>query len=140
MSKFYLCDECLAIYDGDFIKYPYCPNKECLSCNAELIELDELMLAPIRHLLALGYRTLNCCSGHFYNSYLSTYIMFDKHSIPDSCPEGWYKDDDCIRYKSIEYLDWNKLTDIEKELYILDAMINLYHWVSSLPPNENFNK
>lgn len=136
MSNFYLCNECFTIYDGDLIKYPYCPNKECLSCDAELIELDELMLIPIRHLLSLGYRTLSCCSGHFYDSCLSMYIMFDQYSVPDTCPIGWYKNGNCIRYKLVEPLSWNKLTDIEKELCIFEGMTNLYYWISSRLPNK----
>lgn len=140
LSNFYLCDECFTIYDGDLIKYPYCPNKECLSCGTELIELDELMLIPIRHLLSLGYRTLYCCSGHFYDSCLSTYILFDRDNMPDTYPKGWHTDGNCIRYKPVEILEWNRLTDVEKELYIFEGMTNLYYWVSSLPPNDNFEE
>ena len=139
MTKYYLCRECGKIYDGDLIKYPYCPDLECNSCDIELIELDELMLYPIKVLNEKGYITSFCCSGHAFNNIFQTYICFDSIYKPNGCPKNWKREEDdycerlCLRAKGLNYKEWNNATEPERQKIIFKRMLDLYDWVDKLP-------
>ena len=132
--KYYLCLDCFKIYDGDLLKYPYCPDLNCNSCDQQLVEIDELMIYPIIKLNQLGYYTRFCCSGHAYNDCLSTYIMFDSDYMPDTIPEDWVKDESCIRYRLPDDKKWYSTSAKERQANIFRAMEKLYDWCDNLEP------
>lgn len=132
--KYYLCLDCFKIYDGDLLKYPYCPDLDCNSSDQQLVEIDELMIYPIIKLNQLGYYTRFCCSGHAYNDCLSTYIMFDSGYMPSTIPEGWVKDGSCIRYRPPEDKEWYNISTKKRQTIIFKAMKKLYDWCDNLEP------
>lgn len=129
--NYLLCLDCFSVYDAEFLKYPYCPKINC-DRNTELIELDELMIEPIKILNQKGYVTEYCCSGHLYENFLSTYIMFNKHYMPTTLPKDWILDEynnSIIRYRDSQWKD-KKVSQRQKS--INKAIQSLLEWSENL--------
>lgn len=140
MSNYWLCRSCGKIYDINAINSFQCPDVSCNSLEKSLIELDELMLYPIKILYEKGYVTYFSCSGHaFNNNLLTTYIVFDETYKPDSAPNNWYIEENCIRCKEIDYDSWRKMSEIKRQEIIFQRMTDLYKWVEELPICESEN-
>jgi hypothetical protein len=133
-----LCLECFDVYEDEAMfktKYDYdtemyCPKK---SCKGIVIEVDELLLLPIKILNQKGYITKYCCSGHIYSSYPQTYIVFEDDINLPNIPNGFYVDAErCIR-KDFNYKKNNELL-LQKE--IIKTVIDILSWVKKLPKLE----
>ena len=91
MSDILMCPCCYKVYRKELVDLSWnrCPDIECDSCDAEMFEIDELMIEPIRILNKKGYTTRFCCSGHVYESFKSSYISFHHLIDLNSAPVGW---------------------------------------------------
>lgn len=135
MSKM-LCLGCGEIYDKEMIKElygdRYCPKMECRGV-VPLIEIDELMIYPIKIINEKGWSTKGCCSGHLYNSYVSAYIYFDEEFWPEiEPPEYWYWDENFLRTTDIikSYFDL-----VDRQKYLFKFIQSLLKWCEELPYN-----
>lgn len=126
--RYLVCKKCCTVYNADFInpRYPdVCPKADC---NYKLAELDEEMIIPITKLWSKGYATKYSCSGHIFDDPMAGgYIMFGEYNMPNSCPDGWYVDDDCIRYDFPKINGKHTRRDIIKE-----KIDNLNKWAANL--------
>lgn len=131
-SGIYMCPICYKIYDSSLLKFHeayggfLCPDIECDEGGAELFEVDELMVKPIRILNQKYYCTLACCSGHLYGNSVSAYIMFDERTCPEGAPKGWIRENKTtIRY------------NLPKKITSLEYIMDLIKWCEELPENED---
>lgn len=123
-------------------------HKECLSpnhrdeyicpktsCAGDLIDLDDMMITPIKILNQKGYHTTFCCSGHSYEKHPNAYISFYKPLPNDIKIEGcWYIDDNRCSIRTLDAEDYK--TEYEKYRYILLYLHELIDWVQTLPDLE----
>ena len=134
MSGFCLCLDCGGVFEKDYLNNQgvFQFERPCpvAGCDGQLIELDEEMIEPIWILNNKGYLTKYCCSGHMHQQpeikYIYGYIMFYEDTIElmkeqkIDCPEGWYYDGNCIRYK------------ITREESLMDTKIKMNRKIESL--------
>ena len=129
-----ICLDCYEIYDksriveedcyGGYV-HNLCPKS---SCEGDVVEIDELMVLPIKILNEKGYFTRFCCSGHYYNSCVNTYIKFRENYSFKTLPKNFVQDDaDTIRR------NYDKdLSDAGLYISILQASNSLLEWAESL--------
>lgn len=120
-----ICLECFELFDPQFLtkesvfEYQPCPLKRC---DGHVIHLDELIAPTIILLNQKGYYTLFCCGGHWYENYVSPYIMFEPNCLPPSLPKAFIWDDNTIRYRGTPIHDkplpvkFKKITKINQDL------------------------
>lgn len=120
---YWLCLQCFETFHGDrFMPNPtrkkMCPKA---GCSGDLVEIDELMLEPIRILNQKEYYTAYCCSGHTYRDYGEMYIAFANGIKVNTAPEGWkLEGGHSIRHKFKEGISkTEKLKDICKHISTL---------------------
>jgi hypothetical protein len=115
----------------------YCTDK---TCGGEVIELDELMLAPITTLWAKGYKTDYCCSGHPEVKCSRTYIKFEIGIDVPNIPAGFTKSistwDGSVVVET--HFDTNltkarEFSLMERQIAVLRGMSSLTAWVEALP-------
>jgi hypothetical protein len=130
----YVCKSCLKTWKKN---KSYCTDK---TCGGEVIELDELMLAPITMLWAKGYETGYCCSGHPEDECSRTYIKFEIGIDVPNIPAGFTKSistwDGSVVVET--HFDTNltttgELSLIERQKAMLRSMNSLTEWVEELP-------
>lgn len=116
---------------GEYI----CPKAYC---DGSVIEVDELILPVIAELNCKGYYTEYCCSGHYYERNINSYIMFQEGITLPFLPDGWELDacllketgKYCIRF--IDKCKKMKMTAINF-FTINSAMNDLLAWAIKLP-------
>ena len=76
-----ICQCCFEIYRG---KYPidYCPKVKC-NCDAELVEIDDLLVDIIIKFWELEVQTIGSCAGHLYEDNFSPYLRLFAHQFQD---------------------------------------------------------
>lgn len=143
MSIFYYCHNCDTIY-GSFFKADEssystpCPKVDC--CG-QVFEVDELMLPTIRLLNLKGYMTDFCCSGHWTEHYVSSYVKFyeldedTKDYLQSNLPDPWYFDEDAIRVNN-DY--FSESTPLDKFIKLCEVNILLYKWAEELKDIEEY--
>lgn len=122
-----------------------CPKA---SCYGSVIEVDELILPVIAELNRKGYYTEYCCSGHYYERNIASYIMFEEGIALPSLPDGWKLDTDTFKNRGrycIRFIDrFEKMNADEDQWFLEDymainfvtinsAMNNLLAWAIKLP-------
>jgi hypothetical protein len=148
-----VCLECFEMYDNHtFSDDPrtihddgekMCPK---VSCNGSVIELDELIAPTIIELNKKGYRTAFCCSGHFYENRITTYIAFaDEAFMPDSEPDGAFEWDEnsrlpVLRYTGAGDTDFRDIDMETKYHRIIHSNQILLYWAKSLDENQKYRE
>jgi len=146
----YICLNCYEVYDNHLkfdrtLEYNFCP-KSC--CDGDVIEIDELFIPVIIELNKKGYDTSSCCSGHTYDSYINSYIMFDEDVKLPSLPKGYMYDKDLYPHANWDMVDRNSMDcirivfdkkdkdsiELSKEIY--ENAINVLDWVKRLPDTD----
>jgi hypothetical protein len=83
------------------IKCPYCNDDD-----ADMFEIDEYMIDPVRALNEKGYYTKFCCEGHIYPIYIEDDRIYDavtNRTIDSVVPYIWF--------------DWYKIAEEKKEKF-----------------------
>jgi hypothetical protein len=133
----YLCMGCYEVYDRDLGR---CPKRDC---DAQVVEIDELMLPTIKILNEKGYITDFCCSGHIYDNGGGAYILFDElltefleekeiNYLKNNLPKGWTfeiesLDRICFRYR----VNNNNVLATYEEIF--QANLSMLRFVEELP-------
>ena len=137
-NNYYMCDCCYEVFSGDALKHDAEYETPCpkIECDGYVFAIDEQMILPIRILNTKRYSTNFCCSGHAFSDYSGGYISFLSDDwclddyIPDSCPQGWRKDGNAIRY------DFSKGATLSQKLKEQHKKIDaLMKWCEMLPDN-----
>ena len=129
-KKYFMCNKCFKTIQGNYnssisffakdiagisslrifndtennvsIECPYCNDED-----ADMFEIDEYMINPIRALNEKGYYTKFCCEGHVYSSYVQ-----DVSGIYDAITDGTV--DAVFPYI---WFDWDKIVEEKKEKF-----------------------
>lgn len=129
---FYMCTACYRVMRRS--KTP----KKCKGCGLEhtYVEIDEMMLPVIQMLNRKGYHTEHCCSGHYVDSDISTYIQFSRDIMTpiDGLPNMFEWEPPryfgmVLRLKECYRND----SEPQRSINIHNGIIQLIRWVESLP-------
>ena len=114
-----LCLECYKVYNQKTIKNNMCKVKDCYG---DVVEVDELFVPVIAELNRKGYRTRYCCSSHYTNDSIQSYIMFEDFIEFPSLPKGYNYD--------VSWTERNGNTHIESYLDKNKSFNELNPWYS----------
>lgn len=122
-----------------------CFKKVC-RCGRDKIEIDYYIYPAIYELNRKGYKTSMCCSGHEYDTHLSTYIIFYEDVDANIDSEyfqfesynyrGFHERKNCIRVKP-EIAKKFKKKRTNKLVLVQKINEDLYKWAQSLSPKNN---
>ncbi len=138
----HVCMDCFEIYDIKYLHrksdYTYvdavCPKK---NCHGDVVELDEMIAPAVIELNRKGYFTDFCCSGHWYNEGIHTYLVFeDAECVPDTLPKGFFLETKNDKYAIFPKNNSEIEDECKKHLYIMKLNHNLTEWAFSLPSRE----
>ena len=127
-KKYFMCNKCFKVIQGNYnssisffakeiagisslrifndtenhvsIECPYCNDED-----ADMFEIDEYMINPIKALNEKGYYTKFCCEGHVYSSYVQ-----DVSGIYDAITDGTV--DAVFPYI---WFDWDKIVEEKQD-------------------------
>lgn len=133
-----MCKRCLEVFHFKSLissERKYCPR---VGCNGQIFEVDELMAPIIINLNQKRYRTSFCCSGHWYDSRVDTYIAFEHHIELPVVPKGFdveYPNSDTTNGTVIRS-SWGygrNATKEQKLIQIAKDNLTLLEWSEVLP-------
>ena len=111
-------------YYGAYV-HNLCPKS---SCEGDVVEVDELIILPIKLLNEKGYFTEFCCSGHYFKAIPNTYIKFQENYRFKTLPKNFVQDGEYTIRRNYE----RDLGDSDLHNQRIDSIHNLLDWAESL--------
>lgn len=134
-----VCLHCFEIYksslkEDEWIDSQPCPKSTCIG---KVVEVDELLLPTIIELNKKKYFTKYCCSGHYYQNPVSSYIMFEDDIDIPSLPKGYVLENE----KNTIRKSFSDHCDAKNYKYVFEIYENaksLLKWAKSLAYNNEY--
>lgn len=125
------CNKIIQEYSWDYIT-KHNDRRYCCDCNNEIFKVDDLFTDIIIKLNNKGYKTVFCCSGHYYDN--NSYITFEDDYNFISLPPNYYYDSDTL---SIRIRIQQSNSKYENLMEILKNAKQVEDWVDNLPILKN---